>query len=235
MPTSYSPEIIEGDVEDRLSQGWRDATVAERQHDAFVPLLQAMKAGTPRADFIALGAAVQQTGLENPMIIEVGCGTGWNSEVLSHLFKRPFRYIGLDYSMAMLTSAKRHYRDAGFAVGDASALPIADSACDILLCGGVLMHVLGYADAIAESRRVTRRWCIFHTVPTVKRRPTVVLRKFAYGSPVVEVVLNFDEFAYLVERNGLVLRQAFDNIPHDYLSSLLDEPVSVQTYLCEVK
>ena len=68
----------------------------------------------------------------------------------------------------------------------------------------------------------------------MKKRPTTVLKKFAYGSPVVEVVLNVEEFLKLVESNGLVLRQAFDNIPHDYLSSLLGEPVSVQTYLCEV-
>jgi hypothetical protein len=31
------------------------------------------------------------------------------------------------------------------------------------------------------------------------------------------------------------LRRAFDNIPHDYLNTLLGEHVSVQTYLCEVK
>ena len=235
VPTSYDPQIIEGEILEKLSNGWRDVAVAERQHAAFIPLLQAMREGRPRDDFVALAAAVRSTGLESPVIIEVGCGSGWNSEVLAYLLKHPIRYLGLDYSMAMAASGKRYYRDAQFAVADALALPFQAGACDILLSGTVLMHLLGYREAIAESRRVTRRWCIFHTVPAVKKRPTTVLKKFAYGSPVVEVVLNVEEFLKLVERNGLVVRQAFDNIPHDYLSSLLDEPVSVRTYLCEVK
>lgn len=235
MPTSYGFQIIEGEVLSDLSNGWRDARVAERQHASFGSLLHAMRKGRPREDFVAMAAAVQRTGLENPLIIEVGCGSGWNAEVLRYLLKCPVNYIGLDYSMAMTVAGKQHYPNSKFVVADALMLPFQANACDILLSGGVLMHLLGYREAISESRRVARQWCIFHTIPTVKKRPTTVLKKFAYGSPVVEVVLNGEEFLQLIEANGLVMRQAFDNIPHDYLSVLLEEPVSVQTYLCEVR
>lgn len=235
MPASSGYQITEGEVVAELSDGWKDSEVARRQHAAFSPLLQAMCEGKPRADFVAVAAAVRETGLKQPLIIEVGCGSGWNAEVLRYLLKCPVNYIGLDYSMAMTVAGKQHYPNSKFVVADALALPFQADACDILLSGGVLMHLLGYREAIAESRRITRRWCIFHTIPTVKKRPTTVLKKFAYGSPVVEVVLNIEEFSKLIESNGLVLRQAFDNIPHDYLDRLLGEPVSVQTYLCETK
>lgn len=235
MPPSYGYQIIEGKVPAELSHGWKDAEVAKRQHGAFIPLLQAMQEGRPREDFVAVAAAVQGTGLKNPLIVEVGCGTGWNSEVLAYFLKSPVRYIGLDYSPAMAASGKRYYPDAQFVVADALALPFQTGACDILLSGTVIMHLLGYREAIGESRRITRQWCIFHTVPTVQKRPTTVLKKFAYGSPVVEVVLNLEEFLKLIESNDLVLRRAFDSVPHDYLSSSLGEPVSVRTYLCEVR
>ena len=235
LPASSGYEIVEGKLSAELFNGWKDTEVARRQHAAFAPLLRAMREGKPRADFVAVAAAVQETALKDPLVIEVGCGSGWNSEVLAHLLKSPIRYVGLDYSPAMAACGKQHCPSAEFVVGDALALPFKSGTCDILLSGTVLMHLLGYREAIAESRRITRRWCIFHTIPTVKKRPTTVLKKFAYGSPVVEVVLNIEEFSKLIEGNGLVLRQAFDNIPHDYLDRLLDEPVSVQTYLCEAK
>ena len=234
VPVSYGIEVIGGEVLPELLQGWQNPAVAERQHKAFAPLLRQMYEGSPREDFVAVATAVQMTGLEDPLIIEVGCGSGWNSEVLSHLLKRPVRYIGLDYSLAMTVLGKRCYPNVQFVVGDATMQPFRDAACDILLSGTVLMHLLGYQEAIRESRRVTRRWCIFHTVPVMHKQPTTVLRKLAYGSPVVEIVFNVEEFLKLIESNGLALRQVSESVPHDYLSHILDESISSRTYLCEI-
>jgi len=234
VPVSYDYGIIEGEVPPELLQGWQDQLVAEKQHAAFAPLLRQMYEGKPREDFLAVTTAVQMTGLEDPLIIEVGCGSGWNSEVLVHLLRRPIRYIGLDYSPAMTALGRQCYPDARFVLGDATALPFQDGTCDILLSGTVLMHLLGHREAIQESRRVARKWCILHTVPVVRNRPTTILKKFAYGSPVVEIVFNVEEFLKLIANNGLALRQVLESVPHDYLSHVLDESISVGTYLCEV-
>jgi ubiquinone/menaquinone biosynthesis C-methylase UbiE len=207
--------------------------MAERQQEAFMPLLQQMRAGKAREDFVALAEAVRLTRAESPLIIEVGCGTGWNSEVLRCLFNRPFRYVGVDYSGAMTSLAKREYPQMPFVVGDATSLPFRDGSCDILLSGTVLMHVLGYQHAVRESRRVPRRWCIFHTIPVAVNRPTTYLRKFAYGNQVVEVVFNQDEFEALLAGNGFVIRHVLKNIPHRYLEDVVREPVTSKTYLCE--
>src|SRR5262249_58760128 len=129
--------------------------------------LDEMRAGRPRADFAAAAEAVRLTGLADPFVIEVGCGSGWNSEVLDTLLGRKVRYVGFDYSLSGLIVGKRVYPGMTFGVGDATALPLADRCCDVLLSGTVLMHVFDYARAISESRRVARSWAIFHTVPVL--------------------------------------------------------------------
>jgi len=149
------------------------------------------------------------------------------------LWNRPFRYIGMDYSPAMIALARRRDSQRPYLVGDATAVPLRDRSCDILLSGTILMHLLGYQAAIQESRRVARRWCIFHTVTVVTKRPTTILRKFAYGSAVVEIVFNADEFSRLLDKNGLRLRNVLDSIPYD-LHAVLGEPTVTRTYLCEV-
>jgi len=232
VSASSGYEVVENEPRSELTKGWLDPVVAERQHKAFVPLLRQMYRGKPREDFVAVAKAVELTGLKYPLILEVGCGSGWNSEVLAHLLKSPVRYIGLDYSGAMTRLGKACYQDVQFIVGDAARLPFQDDACEILLSGTVLMHLLSYHDAIRESRRVARKWCIFHTVPIVYERPTTILTKLAYGIPVVEIVFNEEEFSKLITDSGLLLHEVFDSVPHDYLSDVLNAPVSARTCLC---
>ena len=234
-PVSTDYEVItKSTAPTYLLQGWADPAIPERQHKAFAPLLRQMHAGNPREDFVAEAIAVQRTGLANPLIIEVGCGSGWNSEVLTHLLRRPVRYIGVDYSPAMTALGQQCYPDVPFVVGDALALPFQDGVCDILLSGTVLMHLLGYRAAIQESRRVAQKWCIFHTVPVLERRETTVLRKKAYGQPAIEVVLNEGKLYDLLERNELVVRHVMDSLPYN-LATVLGEPTVTKTYLCEVR
>jgi ubiquinone/menaquinone biosynthesis C-methylase UbiE len=227
-------EILLDDVHPKLLLGWKDRRVAERQDTAFAPVLQQMREGRPREDFTALAAALRLTAATDPLIVEVGCGSAWNAEVLTTLWSRPFRYVGMDYSPAMIARARRRDAERPYVVGDAAALPLRGRSCDILLSGTVLMHLLGYQAAIQESRRVSRRWCIFHTVPVVTKRPTTILKKFAYGSPVVEIVFNANEFPSLLRNSGLRLRDVLDSLPHDYLNGVLGEPITARTYVCEI-
>lgn len=227
-------EILPNDVHPKLLLGWKDRRVAERQDTAFAPVLQQMREGRPREDFTALAAAVRLTGATDPLIVEVGCGSAWNAEVLTRLWNRPFRYIGMDYSPAMIALARRRDSKRPYLVGDATTLPLRDRSCDILLSGTILMHLLGYQAAIQESRRVARRWCIFHTVPVVTMRPTTILKKFAYGSAVVEIVFNADEFPSLLSNSGLRLRDVLNSLPHEYLNEVLGEPITARTYVCEI-
>jgi ubiquinone/menaquinone biosynthesis C-methylase UbiE len=226
-------EVLDNSVPDELTVGWQQPIVAERQEAAFALLIEDMRRGKVREDFAALSAAISGTALTDPLIIEVGAGSGWNHLVLETLLKRRFRYIGLDYSESMVQTGRKARRTCSFVVGDAMALPLASHSCDILILGTVLMHVLGYQEAIQESRRVARQWCVFHTIPVLTRRQTTLLRKDAYGVPVVEITFNEQELLDLIAANGFHVRRTFQSVPHPYLEKFFGESVHARTYLCE--
>jgi ubiquinone/menaquinone biosynthesis C-methylase UbiE len=174
---SSSYRLLDGaSVPDHASTAWHDRVVALRQDEAYRSLLRDMHAGRPRVDLRVAAEAVYRTGVTNPSVLEVGCGSGYYSEVLRCLLPYPVHYLGLDYSAAMIDLARKRYPSEEFVVGDATALPFADSTFDIVFNGVSLMHIPRYEAAISESRRVTRRWCIFHTVPVLKHRRTTFLR-----------------------------------------------------------
>jgi SAM-dependent methyltransferase len=231
VSTEYA--IVSLDDAAKLPCGWLDPAAARRQHRAFVPLLKRMRNGQPRADFVALAAAVRATGLDDPLIVEVGCASGWNSEVLTHLLGRPIHYVGVDYSHAMVAIGRRCYPETRFLAGDAGRLPLHAGCCDILVSGTMLMHVLDYRGAIRESCRVTRQWCVLHSVPILTHRGTTLMSKRAYGQLTVEIVFNENELKNLLADAGLGVRKTFDSIPYN-LESILGEPTATRTYLCEV-
>ena len=225
--------VLSGEAPRRLLGGFADDAVAERQQAAFAPLLEELRAGRPREDFRTLARAVALTGLRPPSVIEVGCGSGWNAEVLTRLGGEPIRYVGIDYSPTMLAIARRAYPEHRFVLADALNLPLRDGAAEILVSGGILMHLLDYRDAIRESRRVARRWCVFHTIPVMTRRNTTLLEKRAYGSPTIEVIFNEAELKRLFDEFGFRVRHVLPNIPYD-LEDILGERTVVKTFLCEV-
>ena len=216
------------------SDGWKDADVAEWQYRSFAPLLKQMRDGEPREDFLALAEAVRQTELSNPCIIEAGCGSGWNHEVLDYLVNKPHKYIGLDFSSPMISIAKQHYPDAHFCVGDATGLPFKNKSCDILLSGTVLMHLLDYRGAIKECKRVTRQSVIFHTVPVRQHHKTTILRKNAYGKPTIEIIFNESELKRLFEEADLVIQYEIDSLPYN-LEAVIGESTTTKTYVCSVR
>jgi ubiquinone/menaquinone biosynthesis C-methylase UbiE len=219
---------------DRLSKSWHDHSVAERQDAAYRLLIQEMYAGQPRQDFLVAADALRYTGIDHPLILEVGCGSGYYSEILSYLLDRSVRYLGLDYSAAMLQLARKRYCEQLFVLGDATALPFADGTLDVVMNGVSLMHILSYETAIAEARRVAARWCIFHTVPVLRNRQTTFLQKKVYGEPAFEVIFNEAELHQILEQGGLVVRQVLESIPYE-LKLVVGEPTVTKTYVCEVR
>lgn len=213
--------------------GWDHPEVADRQDAAWRELIAQMRSGRPRVDMLALRDAVLGTGLAAPSLLEVGCGSGYCSEILSHLVSPPPRYTGLDLSVVMVALARLRYPSLPFLRGDAARLPFSSGSFDIVMNGNALMHILDTEAVIAESARVARGWCIFHTVPTLEGGPARQLEKTAYGEVVKEVVLNRDELEGLFVRRRLTVRKRCPSIPHPYLDALVGK-TQTWTYLCEV-
>jgi SAM-dependent methyltransferase len=217
--SSSDHRVLDGVDEARraaaASGGWLAARTVARQERAYRGLIAAMKRGEPRLDFKVAAEAVAATGIANPRLIEVGCGSGDYSEVFATLLPAGLHYTGVDYSDAMIARARARYPSTAFEVADATKLPYADNAFDIVFNGVSLMHIIDYAAAIHEAARVAAHSCILHTVPVFDDHSTTYLRKYAYGAPVVEIIFGEQELISLCEHSGLRLERNWACIPYD--------------------
>jgi SAM-dependent methyltransferase len=197
------------------SDGWLAARTVMRQERAYQGLIAAMKRGEPRLDFRVAAEAIAATGIASPRLLEVGCGSGYYSEVFATLLPGSVQYTGIDYSDAMIARARAHYPSTAFEVADATRLPCADGAFDVIFNGVSLMHIVDYQAAIREAARAASRYCIFHTVPVFDEYRTTFLRKYAYGAPVVEIVFNKPELMSICQAAGLRLEREWPCIRYD--------------------
>jgi hypothetical protein len=92
------------------------------------------------------------------------------------------------------------------------------------------MHVPKYTQAIKESARVTKHFCIFHRTPVVSTTNTTFLSKYAYGVEVVELVFNESELINLFQRLGLELETTI--ILDQYHLDGISEEIFMKTYVC---
>jgi SAM-dependent methyltransferase len=197
------------------SGGWLAARTVARQERAYEGLIAAMKRGEPRLDLKVAAETVAATNIETPRLLEVGCGSGYYSEVFATLLPSGLDYTGIDYSDAMIARARARYPSTAFEVADATKLPYADEAFDIVFNGVSLMHVIDYPAAICEAARVAARYCIFHSVPVFDDYQTTFLSKYAYGAPVFEIVFGKPELIKLCREAGLRLEREWPGIPYD--------------------
>jgi hypothetical protein len=216
-------------ISPELRGGWTDPHIPERQWELVQKQLTAMYLGAAPAEFRAVADAIRATGLTDPRIIEVGCATAYLWEALGHLLRRAPRYVGVDYSAALIEAARVRYPEVPLLVGDAVSLPFADESCDVLLSGTVLLHVPEYHAAIKESARVTTGWCVFHRTPVVQS-PTAYMAKTAYGSKVVDIAINELELRDWFTACGL--RVVCELPVNRYSVPGAEEEVSVVTYVC---
>jgi len=210
--------------------GWLAARTATRQERAYRGLIAAMKRGEPRLDFRVAAEAIATTGIAVPRVLEVGCGSGYYSEVFADLIPGGVSYIGIDYSEAMIARARSRYPSTAFEVADATRLPYPDDAFDIVFNGVSLMHIIEYQAAIREAARVAGRYCVLHTVPVFDDHQTTYLSKYAYGAPVVEIVFGKRELMSLCRDAGLRLQREWPCIPYD-VSEITGHRSTTETYL----
>jgi len=212
------------------SGGWLTARTAARQQRAYEGLIAAMKRGLPRRDLALAAEAVAAAGIAEPRLLEVGCGSGYYSEVFAALLPRGVHYTGVDYSEPMIARARARYPLARFEVADATQMPWADGEFDIVFNGVSLMHILDYQTAIREAARVAAHYCVFHSVPVFDSHQTTYLRKYAYGAPVTEIVFSKAELMSVCAGAGLRLEREWQCIPYD-LYQVTGHHSTSETYL----
>jgi ubiquinone/menaquinone biosynthesis C-methylase UbiE len=211
---------------------WHNPRAARLQDRAYRDLIEKMHAGSPRIDLSVAAMAVDQVGLGQASLLEIGCGSGYYSEILPALADSRIDYTGIDYSSAMIAQAQGRYPGVRFEIGDATALRFGDKSFDIVFNGVSLMHILDYEKAIAESARVARAAVIFHSTPVFPSHPTTFLHKYAYGGPMVEAVFNRQELLDMFAFHGLHVRESWHTIDYD-VGMVTGSPSHAETFLCE--
>jgi SAM-dependent methyltransferase len=203
---SSGRHVIElSEISPELLDSWKSSLIPDRQRSLVETELSRMYNGDVVGVYRILCEAVARTKDYADSVIEIGCSSGYYSEVLSHLLNCKVNYFGLDYSEAMIYQAKKFYQELPFVVGDTCALPFKCGSFELVISAGVLLQVFDYTTGIRETARIARKWVIFHRMPVVQKSPTVCYKKLAYEVPCIEWAFNEDELLGMFKACGLEL------------------------------
>lgn len=93
--------------------------------------------------------------------LEIGCGTGKNTVLLSRISSKLF---ALDFSENMIAQARKkiHTKNVSFNVADISQRwPVPSQSMDLVVCNLVLEHIKDLKPIFSEAFRVLRRQGLF--------------------------------------------------------------------------
>lgn len=203
--SSGHKNIDKSDITNDLRNGWLDKDIPPKQRALTQKELSDMYRGTiPMPYKIAADAfeGIVRNGLK---ILEIGCSSGYYTEVLEYLTQKKIQYCGVDISPDFIAMARDYYPNSEFITADGASLPFADRAFDIVFSAGVLLYATEYAAHIAETCRVADKWIILHRTPLCAVRPTQFLKKRAYGVDTVELIFNEQELRNEFLRQGFIL------------------------------
>ena len=149
-----------------------------------------------RAVVRAVGAA------PGDRVLDLAAGTGTSAVPFAAAGART---VAADFSLGMLRVGRRHRRDLPLAAADATRLPFADGAFDVVTISFGLRNVVDHRAALGEMLRVTRPGgrlvvCEFSS-PVWKPWRTVYTEYLMRALPAVarRVSSNPDAYVYLAE------------------------------------
>ena len=86
-------------------------------------------------------------------LLDVATGAG---NLAQAGIRKGMRVVGVDFSTAMLTQARKQYQEIDFCEGDAEVLPFADNSFDAVIINFGLLHFGNPEQALGEAYRVLR-------------------------------------------------------------------------------
>lgn len=215
-----------------LHEAWKSIELPARQRILVDKQLSSFGKGRSVPVFQVLIDALRPVsdGGEALSLLEVGCSSGYYSEVLK-IAGLPIYYTGCDYSPAFIELARQCHPNIPFFIDDGTQLSFQDNSFDIVVSGCCLLHIPDYQKAVMETVRVARQYAVFHRTPMIIGAPTKYYRKHAYGVETIEIHFNEDEFISLLLNSGLELIDT-----HTIDESIMDNiGTAVRTYVCHKK
>jgi ubiquinone/menaquinone biosynthesis C-methylase UbiE len=162
-------------------------------------------------------------------IIDIGCGTGRFTEVLSNHFSA--RVLGIDPSLNMLVTARQITSSplVEFIRGAAESIPLVESEVDLVFLSMVYHHIQDKDKAAAEFNRILKRGgflCI--RTSTLEALNSYPWLQFFPGAREIEVsrIPSRDSLITTLESRGFqisghsVVQQLFAENPDEYLEKI---------------
>lgn len=136
-------------------------------------------------------------------LLDVGCTSGYFSEVIDYFFPNVFNYNGCDYNSSSVELAKKYYPSKNFFVNDLTNLTINDKEYDITFLSGVIEHVPEYKKGVSELCRVTKKYIVLHRI-WLQDGPTTCKKGTQFFVPVIRNYYNKKEFFDILETGSFI-------------------------------
>ena len=164
-------------------ESWKNSDIPQKQLKAVAKQLQLLHNGTPPPVFMIVSEALNIIPRDKRRsLLEVGCASGYYSEVIAALNEKRFEYTGADYSEAMINLAREQYPDSKFITCDIRDIDLKDRAFDVVLSGAVLVHVKEWQEAVRELCRLAGSYLVLHRTPITGQAHYRVEKKIYGGS-----------------------------------------------------
>ncbi len=212
-----------------MEAAWKHPKIPAKQRGVVQSELAGMYKGQTPAVYKVLADTLYPFIDQGCSVLEIGCASGYYYEALEYLLKMRIRYTGVDFSLPLIKMAKDFYKQPYFNVADGSSLPFKDGQFTVAISSCILLHVPNYPEHIKETERVSGRFVVAHRTPVCRKRPTQLLKKFAYDVETVELIFNESEIISEFTSNGLKLIKA-----NEYFANQDRDHYEV-TYLFEKK
>ncbi len=198
-------QITKDDVTEEMTSAWKDINLPKYQRQLVNKELGLMYQNKIVLPYQTMANALDGVLKNKDKLLEIGCASGYYSEVIPYLTGKRCRYTGVDYSSSLIKMAKDYYPSCDFYEADGSDLPFKNNLFDVVISSCILLHVPNYIEHINETVRVAKNYVIASRTPLCKLKETHFLSKMAYGVKMVELCFNEQELLNLFLSQNLRL------------------------------
>jgi 2-polyprenyl-3-methyl-5-hydroxy-6-metoxy-1,4-benzoquinol methylase len=176
---------------------------------------------------------VQETIKSNQRILDVGCGTGYGTQLL---FNAGHETMGIDVSTQAIIYSNSSFPGPEYFIGNAESLPFKEGIFDVVTAFESIEHLQDADSGIKEIQRVLKkRGDLFISTPNPKHLKNV-LKKIFFGIPIPKKVdmnnvyhireFPYEEFLTFLQKNGFniitVYGQGIPYVPVIYSKRIFD-------------
>jgi len=182
---------------------WKNSKIPEEQLKIVDKEIEMLRRGNPPSVYTVAAEALDAIPGSNSLtLLDMGCASGYYSEVISTLVGKRFEYTGSDYSDAMIAIARKRYPNVRFMNLDIRHIDLPSKAFDVVLSGAVLVHVKEWKEAIRELSRITRSYLILHRTPLTDGKSYRIEKKIYAGVSAFHNTFGKDELMNLISECG---------------------------------